>query len=339
MTTSSGADMSKTPMVNSSEPKARRACVSASATADGRADGRAGVAVLLVWAAMVLSVWGFAFVPAPTKSPEWVLQAQSACFGTLSNGLPAPHGWMLLILSPLALISMLWISHANEMRAAIPIFRRSKPLRLVLAVLLALTMWEAHWTGKRITYAVRLARATAFNPGAVKGEPLPADYPRLNTTAPPFALVNQNGEAIDQTVFRGKITLLTFAFAHCSVVCPTLIKQVVDAHSQLQAKLDSHELQAVVVSVDPWRDTPSSLPSLAKTWSIPEGSHLLSGTPQDVQRALTGFQVPISRDEQTGIVNHAAQVMLVDRRGRIAYSFLNPSTSWLMEAAGRLLNE
>ncbi|HWU44062.1 MAG TPA: SCO family protein [Bdellovibrio sp.] len=291
-----------------------------------------GTLVTFIWWTMVLSLWGFAFMPIPGQSPEWFLQAQSACFGTLANGLPASHGWMLLILSPLALLSAMWASHAEELRTVPAFIRKSTTSKLFLLVLVPMTMLVAHWAGKRITYAVRLSKVEFES--SVK-EPLPADYPRTSQLVPEFKLINQSGQVINQEIFRGRVTLLTFAFAHCSTVCPILIKDVLTA----QRQIPSQALQTIVITLDPWRDTPSTLPSAAKSWSVGESSYFLSGDPEAVNRALDGFMIKTARNEQDGNINHAPQVMIVDREGKIAYSFLNPSVAWLVTAATRVLNE
>lgn len=297
-----------------------------------KTEGGIGAALLFLWSSMVLFLWGFAFIPAPEKSPEWVMQTQAVCFGTLSNGLPAAHGWMLLILSPLAILSVMWASHTKEFSAAKTFIRHSKGAKIFIAVLLGIAMWDAHWVGKRLTYAYRLSRLGVL--AGVKN-PLPLDFLRLNKLTPAFQLINQNGDLINQEIFRGKVTILTFAFAHCSTICPMLIKDAVEA----QKRVDSRDLQTIVITIDPWRDTPNSLPSLAKTWSLLPGSYLLSGSPERVMETLDKFQISSKRNLQSGEVTHAAQMMIVDRKGRIAYSFLNPSVDWIITASGRILNE
>ena len=108
----------------------------AEGNAEIRREGGVGTSLLFLWVGMVLFLWGFAFVPAPEKSPEWVIQTQSVCFGTLSNGLPAAHGWLLLILSPLALLGTIWISHPKEISLAPAFIRSSKPAKYFLVILI-----------------------------------------------------------------------------------------------------------------------------------------------------------------------------------------------------------
>jgi len=81
------------------------------------------------------------------------------------------------------------------------------------------------------------------------------------------------------------------------------------------------------------------LASAAKSWSIKDNAHMLSGSPEEVTKALDGFQIKSIRNPKNGDVNHAAQVLIVNKRGQVVYSFLNPSVGWLTTAAARILNE
>ena len=95
---------------------------------------------------------------------------------------------------------------------------------------------------------------------------------------------------------------------------------------------------AVVVTLDPWRDTPGALPRLAKEWGLDaaRGGWLLSGPPADVVAAAEAFEVGFERSETTGEIVHAGMVLVLDAEGRIAYRFLGPPPHWLIAAVRRL---
>lgn len=46
--------------------------------------------------------------------------------------------------------------------------------------------------------------------------------------------------------------------------------------------------------------------------------------------------MPFERDLQTGDINHPALVYVLAEDGTIAYTFNNPSSEWLAEAARRI---
>jgi cytochrome oxidase Cu insertion factor (SCO1/SenC/PrrC family) len=76
----------------------------------------------------------------------------------------------------------------------------------------------------------------------------------------------------------------------------------------------------VVVTLDPWRDTPSRLPSLAEDYERGDDAFVLSGAVGDVAALLERWNVPHDRDEQTGAISHPPLVYVLDAEGRIAFA-------------------
>lgn len=294
--------------------------------------GELGSILLLLFLLMTLSLWGFAFIPEPMGTSEWVNRLQSVCFGTLTNGMPAPHGWMLLVLGPLMMLSFMWASHAEELRYTPLYIRKNFSAKLILVGLLFLLMWVSHWTGKRITRAYRISNLSFESKIQ---NPLPWDYPKLHKTIPNFNLMDQKGQIFSNLNLKNQVSLIAFTYGHCSTVCPVLIRDVLMA----QKKLGLENVKAVFVTIDPWRDTPSSLESLSKTWSMGENAFMLSGSPNEIQKVLKDFELVTERNEKTGDIVHPAQIMISDKNGFITYNFLNPTVDWLVDASLRLLNE
>ena len=113
--------------------------------------------------------------------------------------------------------------------------------------------------------------------------------------------------------------LVTFAYAHCETVCPVIVRDVLSA----QAALSTSRVKpaVMIVTLDPWRDTPSRLPAIARDWQLPANdAWMLGGDPARVEAALTSWNVARSRDERTGEVTHPSLVFVVDARGRIAFA-------------------
>ncbi len=79
-------------------------------------------------------------------------------------------------------------------------------------------------------------------------------------------------------------------------------------------------MAAVVVTLDPWRDTPGRLPYLASKLGLEAGERLLGGEVEDVEAVLDRWEVPRRRDLRTGDIVHPPLVYVVDPAGRIAYS-------------------
>jgi len=133
---------------------------------------------------------------------------------------------------------------------------------------------------------------------------------------------------------RGQTVVLTFAFAHCQTICPRIVTQAVAAMKDLP----EGDARLVIITLDPWRDTPSALPLLAKKWKLPANAHILSGAVAAVTKTLDLYKVPWSRSEQNGDIAHPALTYVISPTGKIAYTFNNTPPRWLFQAVQRLKN-
>jgi protein SCO1/2 len=139
--------------------------------------------------------------------------------------------------------------------------------------------------------------------------------------APEFALVDQDGRAVELAGLRGKRVLIDFVFTNCDGPCPILTAK----HVQLQRSLDS-ELRSrthfVSISLDPERDTPAALRAYAtargadlSNWSF------LTGPPGEVGAVVASYGVGSTR-AGGGEIEHMTAAFLVDPEGRIAERYL-----------------
>jgi cytochrome oxidase Cu insertion factor (SCO1/SenC/PrrC family) len=201
--------------------------------------------------------------------------------------------------------------------------------RLLIGLLIAVPLVGGLWVGQRVVTASQ--RTTAFAPLS-PASPLPRDYPRLERPAPDFALLDQHGHTLSLAAQRGEVRILTFAFGHCSTICPTIVHT---ARAALEGSADVSP-GLWVITLDPWRDTPGALPALAAKWQLTgEKMHLLSADIDTVLAVLNAYNMPQQRDLRTGDITHPALVYVIDANGRIAYAFNNPTTAWLIDALRR----
>lgn len=283
------------------------------------------ILVLLVLA--TLGWWAFAFAPLPSQTPAWVEQARVVCFGSSANGLPEAYGWIMLVGGPLLLLTTFLSIWQNELAQLPRLIRASRFHRILILVLLLGIVGEA----LLVTQKIRTALAST-NPASTAELPLSADYPRTQKPAPDFSLIDQHGKKVTLATVKGRPVLLSFAFAHCTALCPTLVSDVLKA-AKLAADLKP---QIILLSLDPWRDTPGSLPGLAKSWNLPENAYILSGEVSQVEETLEAYNVPYQKDEKTGQIAHPALVYILDGTGEIAYT-LNAATAGQMAEALRRL--
>ena len=73
----------------------------------------------------------------------------------------------------------------------------------------------------------------------------------------PFSLTDQNGRAVTEKDYLGKLQLIYFGFTSCPDICPTALQTVAIALDELGA--DAGKVAPILISVDPERDTPAAM--------------------------------------------------------------------------------
>jgi cytochrome oxidase Cu insertion factor (SCO1/SenC/PrrC family) len=273
--------------------------------------GRARSAVAALAAILVITTgwWALALWPTDATTAEWILRTRTACFGTTETGLPDAGGWILLAGQPLGMLGFLAIVWRRELGAGLALVTSRTAGQLATGMAAALIV-------AGLSGAVVRVRTAGYEPFSTGAGDIAAELTRVNDWAPALGLVDQAGREIVLESFRGRRVLVGFAFAHCATVCPLLVSDMLDA----QRAIEDDPPALVVVTLDPWRDTPSRLPAMAEQWGLRRDAHVLSGVPETVERVLNAWRVPRVRNERTGDLVHPAIVYVVGRDGRIAYA-------------------
>lgn len=292
---------------------------------------RFALGAFIAWLAITVMWWALAFAPLPVP-PEWLASARSVCFGTQPNGLPEPWGWATLIASPLAMLGFILGVWGRDLGRALGQLAMGHVGRIALVALAVVPVLGVAFVGGRVAQARRLDAVTQLS--TIPGE-LPESYPRQARPAPILDLLDQSGEVLSVEDLDGRPVLLTFAFAHCKTICPVVVETV----KRAAIELAEVEPAVVVVTLDPWRDTPTSLPSLVESWRLGDlpAAHVLSGEVPDVLGVLDAWNMAYSRDPQTGDVSHPALVYVLAPDGTIGYTFNGPTVGWVVEAVRRVM--
>jgi cytochrome oxidase Cu insertion factor (SCO1/SenC/PrrC family) len=238
--------------------------------------------------------WMLALYPA-ANAPEWLSRTRLTCFGAPPGGLPDAGGWVLLIGQPVGMLGILFIVWGDAVRADLRWVQARRSGR----VLSGLTLVAVTWLVLAAALVIRRTTAAGEAFETVAAVPVTAGVSRL-------MLIDQHGQPFDLRQVSGP-ALVTFAFGHCATMCPTLVRDVL----RIRKEAGREDVPLVVVTVDPWRDDPSRLASIAKAWQLAPGDRLLSGTVDSVNATLDDWGIARQRDQTTGDVVHAMVTFFV----------------------------
>jgi cytochrome oxidase Cu insertion factor (SCO1/SenC/PrrC family) len=139
----------------------------------------------------------------------------------------------------------------------------------------------------------------------------------------PFTLTDHTGERRSLADYRGKVVLLYFGYTFCPDVCPTDLAQIASLLRSLGEQ--AGEVQALYVTVDPERDTPSQLSAYVKAFDPRIVG--LTGSVEEVRSVANRYKAYFAKVPAAGqyLMEHSANMYIVDRQGRFAGS-LPPGT-------------
>ena len=144
--------------------------------------------------------------------------------------------------------------------------------------------------------------------------------------APDFDLNTANGQTISLSDYKGKLVMLYFGYTFCPDVCPTSISKLAEAMDILSKQAD--DVQVIMISVDPERDTPEML---SEYMSFFHPSFIgVTGSPDEIAEVATLYGIYYQAHEGTQatgyLVDHTASVMVIDQNGylKLVYPYTTP---------------
>jgi protein SCO1/2 len=268
-----------------------------------RSRARASIAPALGLGALL---WGAAMVAFLLIGPglgAWADTLLTACFGWNAEARRYRLDALLLaLLQPPLFVAVVALFHAEELRAFL---RRRRGRALGAAAALAF-LGPAGWL-----LATAQVSATGIPPSAAA---LPAPI-RDGAPVPAFALVDHRGAGVTAEALRGRPAVLTFVYASCHATCPVLIGRL-----QALERAVPGDVAYVAVTLDPERDTVTALAAHAERWGLGPRWHVLTGEPSSVRRLVGAFKIQWTRLPD-GELGHENVVVLLDRAGRIAFTY------------------
>jgi protein SCO1/2 len=136
-----------------------------------------------------------------------------------------------------------------------------------------------------------------------------------NTEAADFTLMSSNGQRVSLDDFRGKLVVLYFGYTFCPDVCPATLVEIAGAMDILGE--DAKDIQTIMISVDPERDTPEQLAEYVAHF---DPNFLgVTGTEEEVAEIATLYGIFYEKHEGTVasgyLIDHTATTMVIDQDG------------------------
>lgn len=131
----------------------------------------------------------------------------------------------------------------------------------------------------------------------------------------PFALVDQNGNAVTEASLKGHPSAMFFGYTFCPDVCPTTLADMTLWLEDLGPAAD--RLKVYFVTVDPERDTQEAMAEYLQAFDPRIVG--LTGDRAAVDQMLSAFRVYSRKtgdDPEFYLMDHTASVYLLDAEGR-----------------------
>lgn len=130
-------------------------------------------------------------------------------------------------------------------------------------------------------------------------------------------LVDFDGTTFSLSALRGKVVILYFGYTHCPDECPLTM-----AHLKLAMDIlggHSKDVQVVMITTDPTRDTPQAMKSFLGKFS-PDFIGLV-GSSDELAKVWSDYGVTV----EDGGVTHSYFIYMIDRTGNFRETFLPDS--------------
>ena len=146
--------------------------------------------------------------------------------------------------------------------------------------------------------------------------------------APPFTLMDHNGEKLRLDKYRDKIVLIAWGYTNCPDICPLTLGMLNTVMDDLGDR--AQDVQVLYITVDPERDTEERLKSYVPYFN--ESFIGLSGTREEIDSLAREYGVTIVKHPPVYgrgrydtwdryLMTHTNTIYLVDKNGRLYLTY------------------
>jgi cytochrome oxidase Cu insertion factor (SCO1/SenC/PrrC family) len=159
--------------------------------------------------------------------------------------------------------------------------------------------------------------------------------------APDVNLVNQFGQPMSLSQFRGKVVMLGFEDSKCTTVCPLTTQAMVQAKQLLGTAGD--QVQLLGVDANPTATSVADVLSYSQVHGMVNQWDFLTGSLAQLKATWTAYHIDVQVEQ--GQIDHTPALFVIDQRGReqklyltqMAYSSVGQSAQVLADELSSLL--
>jgi cytochrome oxidase Cu insertion factor (SCO1/SenC/PrrC family) len=159
--------------------------------------------------------------------------------------------------------------------------------------------------------------------------------------APAIKLVNQFGQPMSLSQFRGKIVMLGFEDSQCTTVCPLTTQSMLQAKQLLGAA--GSQVQLLGVDANPDATSVADVLAYSRAHGMVNQWDFLTGSPAQLKAVWKAYNIAVQIEQ--GQIDHTPALFVIDQQGReqklyltqMAYSSVGQSAQVLADELSSLL--
>ena len=159
--------------------------------------------------------------------------------------------------------------------------------------------------------------------------------------APDIKLVNQFGQPMSLSQFRGKVVMLGFEDSQCTTVCPLTTQSMLQAKQLLGAA--GNQVQLLGVDANPDATSVADVLSYSRAHGMVNQWDFLTGSLAQLKSVWSAYHIAVQVEK--GQIDHTPALFVIDQQGReqklyltqMAYSSVGQSAQVLADELSSLL--
>ena len=159
--------------------------------------------------------------------------------------------------------------------------------------------------------------------------------------APDITLVNQFGQPMSLSQFRGKVVMLGFEDSQCTTVCPLTTQSMLEAKQLLGAA--GNQVQLLGVDANPDATSVADVLSYSRAHGMVNQWDFLTGSLAQLKSVWGAYQIAVQIEQ--GQIDHTPALYVINQQGReqklyltqMAYSSVGQSAQVLADELSSLL--